>query len=433
MLAFVRVICITAVRLYFREISVSGEEVNDDILSKNEGDNAIPVLIVANHPNGLLDPLVVQLALKRKVRFLAKSTLFENIFGRTASLAFGAIPVYRTKDGQDTSKNHSMFDAVYDAFKEKSWVVIFPEGVSHDLTTLLPLKTGAARMAIGANLEELHILPIGITYDNKDQFRSRVNVNFGEILEWSSLKGDEHVRELTESISMGLKEAMFETPSEDIRQGLFFVARWLENDAPIAELEEKAKELESAYAKLLNRDPACAQELTDDIRGFARDLESVGLQPWNLEEKASIQGLAFLIIFSPIALLGFLVHYPIYVLISIIVNRMAKSPGKGVPERDLLGTLKTLGALIFYPLGWIVLALLFTLLFNWKVGVLVGLSLIPLALFTLRYTERFNRRRRALSRFWLSRVTPHLATQIHQTRDQLMERISKILTDEGSV
>ena len=33
-----------------------------------------PVIVVANHPNGLLDPLMVRLALRRPVGFLAKST-----------------------------------------------------------------------------------------------------------------------------------------------------------------------------------------------------------------------------------------------------------------------------------------------------------------------------------------------------------------------
>ena len=35
-----------------------------------------PVLLVANHPNSLLDPAMVALAARRPVRFLAKATLY---------------------------------------------------------------------------------------------------------------------------------------------------------------------------------------------------------------------------------------------------------------------------------------------------------------------------------------------------------------------
>ncbi len=412
MQALVRHILLSSVRIYFREISVSGE------LDARPNQ---PTLIVANHPNGLLDPMVVQLALNRRVRFLAKSTLFENVFGRIPSLAFGAIPVYRKKDGQDTAKNDSMFSAVYDAFKNNAWVLIFPEGSSHDETQLLPLKTGAARMAIGAELENLQILPIGITYETKHHFRSRVNVNLGKTVQWAALRNEKRVRELTDLIFEGLRDAMFETPSASLRQGFFFVARWLEDDAPIAKLEEKAKELESAYGKLLIDNPESAQQLTEDISDFSRDLQSVGLEPWNLETTSSIKGLAFLIVFAPFAFIGFVTHIPVYMLIRFIVNRMSKG------ELDLLGTFKTIGGLIFYPLSWILFGLLFAYLFTWEVGLITAILLVPLAFFTLGYFERFNQRRRALSHFWLTRVTPALASEIRGTRDQLVGRISQLL------
>ena len=54
-----------------------------------------PVIFVLNHPNGLLDPLVLRVVTGRPSRFLAKSTLFGNPLGRLAMNAFGSIPVYR--------------------------------------------------------------------------------------------------------------------------------------------------------------------------------------------------------------------------------------------------------------------------------------------------------------------------------------------------
>jgi hypothetical protein len=63
-------------------------------------------------------------------------------------------------------------------------VLIFPEGKSHDEPSLAPLKTGAARMALYAReaggVDELAILPIGLTFERKEAPRTRVLVQIGE-------------------------------------------------------------------------------------------------------------------------------------------------------------------------------------------------------------------------------------------------------------
>src|SRR4051812_40728965 len=72
-----------------------------------------PVIFVVNHPNGLLDPLLVRVATGRPARFLAKSTLFGSALGRLAMDAFGCIPVYRAHEAgaraKDTSRNEESF------------------------------------------------------------------------------------------------------------------------------------------------------------------------------------------------------------------------------------------------------------------------------------------------------------------------------------
>ena len=52
-----------------------------------------PVLLVANHPNSLLDPMVVVAAARRRVRFLAKAPLFDDPKTRWLVQSAGAIPV----------------------------------------------------------------------------------------------------------------------------------------------------------------------------------------------------------------------------------------------------------------------------------------------------------------------------------------------------
>lgn len=71
------------------------------------------LLLVANHPNTLVDPAVIQTTAGRHVRFLAKSTLFRGAPLGVLIRGSGAIPVYRHVDrGADTSRNVEMFSAV---------------------------------------------------------------------------------------------------------------------------------------------------------------------------------------------------------------------------------------------------------------------------------------------------------------------------------
>ncbi len=110
-----------------------------------------PVLLVANHPNSLLDPAMVVAVAGRPVRFLAKAPLFGDAQVGWLVRGAGAIPVYRASD--DPSKmgaNQDAFRAAHASLAEGDAVGIFPEGTSHSEPSLVPLKTGAARIALGA-------------------------------------------------------------------------------------------------------------------------------------------------------------------------------------------------------------------------------------------------------------------------------------------
>src|ERR1051325_8870195 len=94
-----------------------------------------PVIFVLNHPNGLLDPLVLRVATGRPARFLAKSTLFGNPLGRLAMGAFGSIPVYRAHEagarGKDTSRNEESFARCRAELARGEALALLPEGTSH--------------------------------------------------------------------------------------------------------------------------------------------------------------------------------------------------------------------------------------------------------------------------------------------------------------
>jgi glycerol-3-phosphate O-acyltransferase / dihydroxyacetone phosphate acyltransferase len=171
-----------------------------------------PLLLVANHPNMVFDPLLVAAAVARPVRFLAKAPLFR-IPGVGAVLrAAGCLPVYRPKDDPSlAAQNEATFAAVTAALAGGAAVTIFPEGTSHDAPALAPLKTGAARLALGAAARgvPLAVVPVGLVMADRDRARSEALVVLGPPVAWDDLRGTPPdnptaVRALTERISGAL-------------------------------------------------------------------------------------------------------------------------------------------------------------------------------------------------------------------------------------
>ena len=106
-----------------------------------------PVLLVANHPNSLMDPALVAAVAGRPVRFLAKAPLFTDPMVGWLVRGSGAIPVYRRADDEaEVAKNEDSFRAVYSVLAEGAAVAIFPEGHQPQ-----PALAGAAQDGRGAH------------------------------------------------------------------------------------------------------------------------------------------------------------------------------------------------------------------------------------------------------------------------------------------
>ena len=148
-----------------------------------------PVLLCINHPNNLIDSLVIGAVLSRKVHYLATGALFRNPLLARFLLAAGAIPVWRKGDRASetttgsTDRNAEAFAACAAAFERGALVAIYPEGTTHAEARVQRIKTGAARIALGWEAERpgtLAMVPVGLTFEARKSFRARVLVSVGE-------------------------------------------------------------------------------------------------------------------------------------------------------------------------------------------------------------------------------------------------------------
>jgi 1-acyl-sn-glycerol-3-phosphate acyltransferase len=164
--------------VFFRHVEVEGT----DNLPRHG-----PLVVIANHSNGLVDGLLLMTALRRYPRFLGKSTLFRILPLRPFLKLAGVVPVYRKSDSdtehQGAERNETTFRTSRQLLARGGVVAVFPEGISHNEPGLQPLHTGAARIALSAAADEgtegLATVAVGLVYDAKATFRSRALVRVG--------------------------------------------------------------------------------------------------------------------------------------------------------------------------------------------------------------------------------------------------------------
>lgn len=146
-----------------------------------EGRENIPkkgAYIFASNHRSYADPVLVVICGRGKFSFMAKSELFENkAFGWLIRM-LGAFPVERGKG--DTAA----IDKAISRVKEGSHLLIFPEGTRSTTGKVGRGKTGVALIAAKAGAD---VIPVGINFEGKLHFRSKIIVRYGEPIPASKL------------------------------------------------------------------------------------------------------------------------------------------------------------------------------------------------------------------------------------------------------
>jgi glycerol-3-phosphate O-acyltransferase / dihydroxyacetone phosphate acyltransferase len=343
-----------------------------------------PQLWIASHFGAFSDAVVLLHALERHPRFLVGDFLFRVPLLRQLLRLAEAIPVRRSADmragdvaggssgtataasgtaAAGTATNQAMFAASRAALADGAALAIFPEGVATDGPAISPLRTGAARIALGAYAEGvrgLQVVPVGIHYQDRAAFRSRVFVDVGEPLDldgWLAARGvapavvsdGDHalVRALTDDLERCLREVAPQFTDLEEAVALHTAAR-------VALREQLGRPPawgpQADLADELGRRPATdRQALCEAVRTYQASLDAAGLGDVEVVDRPVrsrrriLVSLLLGVVLLPFALAGAIVHAPLAGLVVLLRSLRMSAPTKAtaLPAAALLGALIT--------------------------------------------------------------------------------------------
>lgn len=430
---FLKTVCKLTLNVYFRKKHVVGKE-----NLPQQG----PFILVANHPSSFLDPLCIAVETKPKINFLAKGVLFKNKLVASILRGLNMVPIHRAEDNPKLlNKNTEVFKDCYKKLKDDGVIMIFPEGTSEMERRLRKIKTGAARIALGAEKEynyqlNLKIVPVGLNYTKSSRFRSEATVNIGEAINVSdyfeAYKKEEiaTARDLTAEIESRIRTLMVAIDKEENDELVERIESIYKNTLKAKNEEENeavndiksSQKITEAVSYFQAKNPKLYDETANKIDQYFLKLRRIKLSDKSLEKnntesfgnlfKSSIA----LILGFPLWLFGILTSYIPYKLPRAVALKITNSEAF---YGALLMSLGTFFFILFYSLE------IFLFWYFIKIPLLTiafGILLVLSGFYTIYYARNA---RRLFFNFKLYNKK-HIAKHLLEERNQLINEFEKI-------
>src|SRR5437667_2120955 len=401
--------------LFYRRVDVVGAE---RIPSSG------PLIIAANHHNSLVDPMLIMATFPRRLTVLANAPLFRHPLVGPFLRAGGGLPVNRRKEaGDDPRKNEATFATAIAHLRAGGAILIFPEGRTQPVPTLLPLRTGVARLLLGTEAaggrHGVTLLPVGLVFRMPGTFRVAsaliavgAPVQVDDCVAAHAAEPEATVRRLTERLAWAIRAQIVEAEDQHTLELASALERaWREERGGAAAGAEASlawrREVMRAARALAERAPERVAEFRRRLEAYRAHLSESGLsdaevgRPYtpSVVVRWTVVNAAKLAITLPLALWGIASHAAPYVLTRVAVVAMRRTEEEEATDKMAAG-------LVLYPLCWALEAWLVKRVAGLWVLVAFLLLLVPSALIALAWRERLARvarQARAFGRFVLDR------------------------------
>ena len=408
-----------------------------------------PLLLAGNHPNTLMDPLLAAVSRRQPIAFLAKSTFFINPIVRAIMESGNSIPIYRAQDTADggpitaeqrAARNEATFGRCYDYLERGGTIMIFPEGTSISERRLRPLKTGAARIALGAEARHgfklgLKVVPVATNYFDPSRFRSDVLLNVAppiSVADYAAAYAndpDEAADQLTEAIRVALERRLVisRDAAEDafVQQIEHTFGDHLNPDDDPDTLYDNFQLSRTLFQALPWAEQAFPERLADSRARFAAYLTELNRHRLSDEaldgqRRGSVAGLLNLVLGTPVWLYGVLNNYLPYILPSAVAKRATK-------EAEFVAPIMLVMGMLTFPLayGLQAAAVQHWLTHDWRLTALYVLSLPFTGFYALSYWSTLSARLQRLRAARLFRREPAVGAALLQQRAGLAAELQE--------
>ncbi len=360
---FLKILIGFGIRLYYKKIHIN----HLDNLKHNG-----PRILIANHPNTLMDAWILGQICKEPIHFMTKGTFFNSKIKAKFLKSLGLIPINRATEAKTKGvDNKSSFESCYQLLEEGKTLVIFPEGNSFPERILRPLKTGTARIALEAERRNkgklnLKIIPIGLIYLQAEKFRSSVVANIGEAVPHlhylekfeedngkASKKLTADFKEAIESLLIGSHAVEYESLTDGIVEVLS--SRYIKSELKGLEKEVVLyKDIYERINEILVASPSKINRIEYLYNKINLQLHQLEIKPDFLDRRyrpimfyrQMVQSTILLFLGMPFFIFGFLHSILPFQLTDFLVPRIVKEIEYYAPVAVLLG-------LVFYPITYL--------------------------------------------------------------------------------
>ncbi len=430
--AFLKFIVQLATRVFYREVSVK----NKDLIPKEKNK---ALLIVANHPNTFMDPILIGSILTQEVHFLTNGGVFKTKFLHWLLGQLNMIPIFRSKDKNGGNKqNQKTFEKCYEHLKSQKSILIFPEGTSVIERKIRPVKTGTARIGLGAEVfndfkTKVEILPIGLNYEAQNYFRSKVHIRIGEMIPIKNYKElleeneDKAVRVLTQDIQTSLEKLTVVTENEQEDEMIRNIETIYKHEWQ-SELSSEQKEKDYVLAKVLTNAVAYFKKedskqitvLQTKLNTYFNELEQHNIHDRNIHSSTVnfLFDSLFLIIFSPIYLYGLLNNYLAYRLPSFLTYKITKD------ETYFAPITLSFGILSFSILYTLQIWSFYTYISSEPLPLIIYVTSLPITgIFTFSFWKKIQLFKQEMT--WRKvKKSKEIAQKLHLQRQEIIELLT---------
>ncbi|MDJ0364305.1 lysophospholipid acyltransferase family protein [Hymenobacter sp. H14-R3] len=381
-----------------------------------------PLMLCSNHPNTLMDPLVTAIQRHEPIAFLAKSSFFKNPILGAIMRSGNCIPIYRRQDSEGsanalspaqlTASNEASFGRCYDYLERGGTVMIFPEGTSVSERRLRPLKTGAARIALGTEARHdfklgLKLVCVGTNYFDPSHFRSDVLLNVAAPIEVASYAAryredpDAAADELTEEIRLRLTRRLVisrDAADDQLAQQVerTFGDHLNPDDDPTTLYDnfQLSRTLLDAVAWFEQHDPNRLADLRSTLTTYLADLEKYKLDDDALDQSqrpgTRLADYLNLVLGFPVWLYGLITNYVPYKIPSAVADRATK-------ETEFIAAIMLGVGIVTFPLAYAVEdAAVQHWTHDWRLAALFVISLPLAGFYALGYWQTLSARLKRL-------------------------------------